>query len=204
MLLFCFWKLLGRPSITYLPADPCQPTPCGPNSQCRVAGETAVCSCLVNYIGRAPNCRPECTTNSECPRNLACINEKCRDPCPGTCGSYATCTVSNHQPICRCLEQFTGDPFSTCSPIQSKKCLKSSLISKSISFNRSHRSCSWIRSGSTQSMLPVTLWCQCCVQRTKQCRILHMFARILRRPIFRMSSRMRHEQWLLEIEGMRQ
>lgn len=114
----CVIKSIGIP---IEPTNPCIPTPCGPNSQCRISGETAVCSCLPNYIGRAPNCRPECTTNSECPRNLACLNERCRDPCPGTCGSYATCTVNNHQSICRCLDQYTGDPFLACSPIPSKK-----------------------------------------------------------------------------------
>ncbi len=101
--------------------DPCYPSPCGPNSKCRVIGETAVCSCIENYVGRPPNCRPECTLNSECPRNLACINDKCKDPCPGSCGSYTTCTVNNHQPICTCYEQYTGDPFSSCSPIISKE-----------------------------------------------------------------------------------
>lgn len=114
---FCF---LGRPIIPLEPIEPCNPSPCGPNSQCRVIGTTAVCSCLPNYTGRAPHCRPECTTNSECSGNLACINERCKDPCPGSCGSYTTCIVTNHRPICRCYDQYTGDPFSACSPIPSK------------------------------------------------------------------------------------
>lgn len=110
---------LGRPSPP-IQADLCVPSPCGPNSKCQVVGETPVCSCLQNYIGRAPNCRPECTTNSECSRALACVNERCVDPCPGTCGSNAICSVNNHQPTCRCVDQYTGDPFSVCSPIPSK------------------------------------------------------------------------------------
>lgn len=97
--------------------NPCLPTPCGPNSQCRVIGTQAVCSCLPNYIGRSPNCRPECTINSECPGNLACINERCKDPCIGTCGYYAVCTVLNHSPNCICEAKYTGDPFAGCSPI---------------------------------------------------------------------------------------
>lgn len=106
--------ILEKPIVV---VDPCYPSPCGPNSNCHVIGETGVCSCFANYVGRPPNCRPECTLNSDCPRNLACINEKCKDPCPGSCGSYTTCTVNNHQPICTCYEQYTGDPFSSCSPI---------------------------------------------------------------------------------------
>lgn len=96
------------------------PSPCGPNSQCRVIGETPVCSCLPNYIGKSPNCRPECTMNIECNGNLACINQKCSDPCPGSCGFNAYCNAHNHLPNCFCNDGYTGDPFSGCSPIKSK------------------------------------------------------------------------------------
>lgn len=113
------------------PVNPCVPSPCGPNSQCRVSpsNDQAVCSCLPNYIGRAPNCRPECTSNSECRGNMACINQRCQDPCQGSCGSYTTCIVNNHRPICRCLQGYTGDPFSECSP-QSKIFLYSCIVKK--------------------------------------------------------------------------
>lgn len=94
--------------------NPCVPSPCGPNSECRDIGGAPSCSCLPNYIGSPPNCRPECTINSECPSNLACIREKCRDPCPGSCGVGAHCSVINHTPICTCPEGYTGDPFSYC------------------------------------------------------------------------------------------
>ncbi|RZC36325.1 hypothetical protein BDFB_000154 [Asbolus verrucosus] len=96
--------------------NPCVPNPCGPNSQCRDVGNVPSCSCLANFVGSPPNCRPECTINPECPSNLACIREKCRDPCPGSCGSGAQCTVINHTPICTCPEGFTGDPFNYCQP----------------------------------------------------------------------------------------
>lgn len=94
--------------------DPCVPSPCGPYSQCRVVNGGASCSCLPNYVGAAPNCRPECTINAECPSNLACINEKCRDPCPGACGFAAQCSVINHTPSCSCPAGYTGDPFTSC------------------------------------------------------------------------------------------
>lgn len=108
---------------TYFPAptpevplvkNPCLPSPCGPNSECRDIGGGPSCSCLPNYIGSPPNCRPECTISSECPSNLACIREKCLDPCPGSCGIAAQCNVFNHIPICTCLEGYTGDPFTSC------------------------------------------------------------------------------------------
>ena len=51
----------------------------------------AACSFLPGNIGSPPNCWPECLIHSEGPSNRACINEKCRDPCPGVCGAYANC-----------------------------------------------------------------------------------------------------------------
>ena len=100
--------------------NPCVPSPCGPNSQCRVVGNTPACSCLPHYVGRAPNCRPECTISAECLSNLACQNERCRDPCPGSCGVQATCVVVKHAPVCTCQPGFTGDPFAGCSLIPCK------------------------------------------------------------------------------------
>ncbi|KAJ4432717.1 hypothetical protein ANN_21354 [Periplaneta americana] len=99
------------------PGDPCNPSPCGPNSQCREVNGQGVCSCLPNYIGSPPGCRPECVVSSECPQNRACVNQKCVDPCPGTCGVNARCEVVNHSPICSCSQGFTGDPFTRCFPI---------------------------------------------------------------------------------------
>lgn len=97
--------------------NPCQPSPCGPNSVCQVRGESPACSCLENFVGVPPNCRPECIINPECSSNRACINQKCRDPCPGSCGSNAICNVINHNPVCSCIPGFTGDPFRGCVPV---------------------------------------------------------------------------------------
>lgn len=99
------------------PRNPCVPSPCGPYSQCRDNNGVPSCSCLDTYTGVSPNCRPECTINSECPTNQACINQKCRDPCPGSCGTYAQCHVYNHIPTCTCEDGYTGDAFSSCRPI---------------------------------------------------------------------------------------
>lgn len=94
--------------------DPCVPSPCGPYSQCREIGGQPSCSCLPAYTGVPPNCRPECVISSECPSNKACIKEKCRDPCPGSCGAGAQCSVINHTPTCSCPAGYTGDPFTNC------------------------------------------------------------------------------------------
>lgn len=101
--------------------NPCIPSPCGPYSQCRLANpDTPVCSCLLEYVGSPPNCHPECTISSECPLDKACINSKCKDPCPGTCGQNAECHVNNHSPICSCQSGYTGDPFHRCYSIPRK------------------------------------------------------------------------------------
>jgi hypothetical protein len=81
-----------------------------------VVNQQAVCSCLQNYVGSPPQCRPECVVSNECPQNKACVNLKCSDPCPNTCGIGAQCTTKNHNPICACPPGFTGDPFSQCTP----------------------------------------------------------------------------------------
>jgi hypothetical protein len=97
---------------------PCVPSPCGPNSQCREINGQAVCSCSSSYVGSPPNCKPECVVNSECSQDKSCINQKCSDPCPNTCGILAKCYVKNHNPICVCPQGYTGDPFSQCSRIR--------------------------------------------------------------------------------------
>lgn len=98
------------------PINPCVPSPCGPNSVCREINGQAACSCVPNYIGRPPNCRPECLTSSECAHNLACVNERCINPCPGSCGQNAECTVINHNPVCTCYTGYEGDPLVLCNP----------------------------------------------------------------------------------------
>lgn len=112
---------LSSQNIFKIPApveqDPCNPSPCGPNSQCREINGQGVCSCVPGYIGSPPSCRPECIVSSECSQDLACTNQKCMNPCLGSCGVGARCTVINHNPICSCPERYTGDPFTRCQPI---------------------------------------------------------------------------------------
>ena len=101
--------------------DPCDPNPCGPNSNPPInGGVRCECSCRPQMIGSPPNCRPECVINSDCNSNLACISRKCQDPCPGLCGTNAYCRVRNHIPICICNQGFNGDPFSFCERITSE------------------------------------------------------------------------------------
>ena len=101
--------------------NPCEPSPCGPRAQCQVVNNLPSCSCLPEFVGSPPNCRPECVSNSECPSHLACINYKCKDPCPGSCGVNAECRVVSHTPSCTCANSYTGDPFIQCTQQISKR-----------------------------------------------------------------------------------
>ena len=62
-----------------------------------------------------PAPRPECTTDPECPDHLACVQEKCQDPCYShSCGRNAECKAKNHRAICVCIYGYVGDPYTLC------------------------------------------------------------------------------------------
>jgi hypothetical protein len=106
----------------YLPPYPsndslaCKPNPCDPYSSCSVYSEhVAMCDpCSGPQAPWLPHCRPECLCNSDCPFNMACLGQKCRDPCQGTCGVNALCTVVHHTPACYCPQGTTGNPYEHC------------------------------------------------------------------------------------------
>lgn len=88
------------------------------NAICREQTNAGSCTCLPDHVGDPyTGCRPECVMNSECPKNRACINNKCKDPCPGTCGVNAECFVINHAPSCSCISGYTGNPIRACHEI---------------------------------------------------------------------------------------
>jgi len=118
-----------------LQVNPCVPSPCGPFSTCQDKGGYPFCTCMPNYIGSPPYCRTECSINSDCTSNKACIREKCRDPCPGSCGFNALCTVIKHTPTCTCLNGYTGDPFSNCYLAPMRKNFCCPLINSFFFFN---------------------------------------------------------------------
>ena len=59
-----------RPEIV----NPCNPSPCGVNAECKERNQAASCMCLPGLNGNPYiECKPECTINSECPDHLACF-----------------------------------------------------------------------------------------------------------------------------------
>lgn len=99
--------------------SPCKPSPCGFNAICKEQHGVGSCSCLRDYIGNPyDGCRPECVVDTDCISTLACIQSKCKDPCPGVCGQFAECQVINHQPSCTCIAGYSGNPFHYCNIIR--------------------------------------------------------------------------------------
>lgn len=73
---------------------------------------------MQNYFGDAfIGCRPECLQNSDCTFNMACINMKCTNPCSNACGANAECACVNHNPMCYCNSDYTGNALYGCHPI---------------------------------------------------------------------------------------
>lgn len=103
--------------------DPCSPNPCGNNAICTVNNGLVRCTCIPPYIGNpyVGGCKPECIINADCSSHLACLNQHCRDPCPGVCGANAQCDVANHIPVCSCLKGYSGDPFQGCKVQHTRK-----------------------------------------------------------------------------------
>jgi len=70
---------------------------------------------FILYFGHFPAPKPECTSDPECPTNLACIQERCQNPCFTTvCGTNAECNVNNHRAVCICRAGYIGDPYTIC------------------------------------------------------------------------------------------
>lgn len=108
--------------IVYDHLTPCEPNPCGANAVCRELNGIGSCQCISDYFGDPyQNCRPECLINSDCPSNQACVQNKCKDPCPGTCGQNADCRIINHVPSCICRTGFSGDPYRYCNPVTKER-----------------------------------------------------------------------------------
>lgn len=139
VLCILFFLYLSASTTAAPPANPCEPSPCGPYSQCRDINRTPACSCKPNYIGSPPNCRPQCVIQADCPSNLACKNERCVDPCPGSCGALALCQVINHNPVCTCPPGYTGNALVSCQLEPSKiSTLYEAMHSENFHFGFSH------------------------------------------------------------------
>lgn len=98
--------------ITY---SPCSNSPCGTNAVCKEQNGVGACTCLPEYFGNPYiHCKPECVLNSDCDHKRSCVNMKCVDPCENLCGLNTECRVTNHRPVCSCLDNHFGNPLDMC------------------------------------------------------------------------------------------
>ena len=92
--------------------------PCGGNALCQGINHQYVCTCPVGLEGDPyVSCSSvECTDNSDCPPDKACVNKFCQDPCAieNPCTNSAECSVIGHEPNCKCPAGQEGDRGNSC------------------------------------------------------------------------------------------
>lgn len=99
---FCLPGYEGNPpnSPCILPSNACEPSPCGPNTQCTVLKNgVAKCTCLPGYI-ESPNTIRGCVPKSD----------QCN---PNPCGLGAKCDT-DRVPPCYCSKNTVGNPYQSC------------------------------------------------------------------------------------------
>lgn len=60
--------------------------------------------------------KPECHVHDECSDVLACIEQRCQNPCAvyDNCAHNAECYVTRHRAVCSCADGYIGDPNIQC------------------------------------------------------------------------------------------
>lgn len=110
----------------------CEQETCATNALCVGRRHQPQCECRAGFLGNPyVQCdlpkqepKPECTQDSECASKLACINQRCADPCatPHVCSPQQTCTVLDTLPlrtmICKCPSDTVSDNSGNCVPLQ--------------------------------------------------------------------------------------
>ena len=73
----------------------------------------------------------KCASDTDCPKDRACMNGNCDDPCYGhkqKCRDEkegpVECIVQNHQPVCGCIRGFDENPKNICTECKSDNVFK--------------------------------------------------------------------------------
>lgn len=104
----------------------CESHPCHELAICSNSLGSFTCQCPPNFIGdpyvkgengcQHPNSCPN--GNIDCPSYAICVPDSsglflCKNACEKIeCGPNAVCEIHNHEPTCRCLDNFRGEPNS--------------------------------------------------------------------------------------------
>lgn len=122
---------LDRACVNRECVNPCTyNNPCASNAICEVFNHRPQCRCPQGFEGNPREyCRrpvveaePECRRDADCSPGLACIQERCQNPCSvlNPCHQTAICRVINTLPvrtmICECIPPLVGDGYSGCFP----------------------------------------------------------------------------------------
>lgn len=92
----------------------CSPTltTCGKGAECHGVNHRGICECLPGLGGnpRVACVLLGCRSNTDCPTNKACINNKCENPCAfNVCTNQTECNVYNHAVECACPPGYRGN-----------------------------------------------------------------------------------------------
>lgn len=90
---------------------------CGKNAICHGIHHKAICECPPGFGGNpSVSCvLLGCRSNSDCPTNKACINNRCENPCAiHPCTDNMECNVYNHVVECACPPGYIGDVRTGC------------------------------------------------------------------------------------------
>lgn len=108
----------------------CDIDSCAQNAICEGRKHQPVCVCGPGLLGNPYiECsrqfdQPECTSDSNCPNTLTCVNRRCENPCARSdiCDSQQTCTVLDTAPIrtimCKCPPDTISDAQGNCRAIR--------------------------------------------------------------------------------------
>lgn len=78
---------------------------------------------LFKIESRVPSITPECTTDSDCPSQHACVNQRCQNPCAVSvlCSPDQECHVQDTVPyrtvMCQCRPDTVATIDGHCKPI---------------------------------------------------------------------------------------
>lgn len=100
--------------------NPCRlgSNPCPPSATCHALAHAATCMCPPSHTGvplQGCTLMPVCGFNYDCPKDEACIERLCQDPCKAnSCPEGSVCSVTDHRPVCLCPVGYTGTPETAC------------------------------------------------------------------------------------------
>lgn len=100
---------------------------CGIGADCYAIDHRPICECPAGLSGDPQNSciLVGCRSDSDCPSERACVNDKCVDPCAnnGPCSSGEECEVRYHKAQCLCAPGFRQISDGICQRERDESCI---------------------------------------------------------------------------------